>query len=68
MSVFLRVIILNNFPSHPKLHGHYLHISETLGYHQEGMNLLLDERLRKQSCQSQAPSKVLLGKEDFPEL
>jgi len=66
------VITLNNFPGHQKLHCHYLrefqYISETLGYHQEGMNVLLDEGPRKQSCQSQGPSKVLSGKQDLPEL
>lgn len=72
MSGFLRAIILNNFPSYLKLHCHNLqefkHISETLRYHLNGINILLDEGLCKQSCQSQELSKDLLGKEDMPEV
>lgn len=72
MSGFLKAIILNNFPSYLKLHCHNLqefeYISETLRYLPNGINFLLDEGLCKQTCQSQGLSKVLLGKQDMPEL
>lgn len=32
------------------------------------MKVLLDEGLCKQICQNQGPSKVLLGKQNYPEL
>lgn len=72
MSGFLKAIILSNFPSYLKLHCHNLqefqYISETLRYHQNGVNLLLDEGPCKQNCQSQGLSKALLGKQGMPEL